>query len=97
MQVEDVEVLVAQRPGWCAGADGSGASGATEPLAAVGMLLPRGVTPAVGRRAVARAEHPDLVARAPQRPGQPEHLALHAAGHGEAVRADEADPHRPSP
>ena len=29
-------------------ADGSGAMGATDPLAAVGTLLPRGVTPASG-------------------------------------------------
>ena len=74
-------------------ADGSGAIGAIEPFTAVGMLSPSGVTPGVGRRAVAGAEHPDLVAEGPQRPGEREHLALHAAGQGEAVGADEADAH----
>ena len=75
-------------------ADGSGASGAIDPLAAVGRLLPSGVTNALGRRAVARPEDPRLVALPPQLAGQPQHLALHAAGHGQAVRADQPDPQR---
>ena len=74
--------------------DGSGASGATEPLAAVGMVLPSGMTNSSGggpsHGASTRASWP----MRPQHPGQPEHLALHAARDGEAVRADEADAHR---
>ena len=47
----------------------------------------------LGRRPVARTEHTRLVSGAPQLAGEPEHLRLHAAGHGQAVRRDEADPH----
>ena len=75
-------------------ADGSGASGAIEPLAAVGRLLPSGVTNGSGggpsHGASTRASWPS----AAQRPGQAEHLALHAARHRQAVGADEADAHR---
>ena len=78
-------------------ADGSGASGATEPLAAVGMLLPSGVTQPSGggpsHGPSTRASWP--LARSARH--QPEHLRLHAAGHGEAVGADQADPHQVEP
>ena len=74
-------------------AAGSGASGATEPLAAAGTLLPSGVTNGVGRRAVAGRQHPGLVAPAAQGAGQPEHLALDPAGDREAVGAQQADAH----
>ena len=43
-------------------ADGSGATGATEPLDDVGMLIPTGVDEHGGRRSVARRQHPRLVA-----------------------------------
>ena len=75
-------------------ADGSGASGATEPFAAVGTLRPRGVTPASGGGPSHGPEHAHLVARAAQSPGQAQHLALHAARDGQRVRADQADAHR---
>ena len=71
----------------------SGATGAIDPLAAVGMLLPSGRDEQLGRRAVARRQHPGLVAEPAQHPGQPEHLGLHTTWHGEAVGADQADPH----
>ena len=71
--------------------DGSGAIGATEPLAAVGIDRPSGVTPASGggpsHGPSTRTSWPEVrSARA-----KPEHLALHAAGHRQAVRADQAD------
>ena len=50
-------------------ADGSGAIGATEPLAAVGMLLPSGVTNGSGGGPSHGAEHARLVAQLPQRRG----------------------------
>ena len=94
VQVDDVEVLVAQRPDRAQRADGSGASGAIEPLAAVGRLLPSGVTQSSGggpsHGASTRASWPSARSDA----GQPEHLALDATRDGEAVRADQADAHR---
>ncbi len=66
-------------------AAGSGAIGATDPLAAVGTLLPSGVTPASGGGPSHGAEHPDVVAQRPQHPGQAEHLPLDAARDGQAV------------
>ena len=74
-------------------AAGSGAIGAMEPLAAVGRLVAERGDPAVGRRTVARAEHPDVVARRAAAPGQAQHLPLHATGDGEAVGADDPDAH----
>ena len=50
----------------------------------------------LGRRAVAGPEHPRLVALAAQLPGQPQHLGLHAARHGQAVGAHEADAQGPA-
>ena len=75
-------------------AEGSGAIGATEPLAAVGTLRPRGVTPASGGGPSHGPEHAHLVAEAAQRAGQAEHLTLDAAGDGQRVGADQADAHR---
>ncbi len=74
-------------------AAGSGASGATEPLAAAGTLLPSGVTHGVGRRSVAGRQDPGLVAPLAEGAGQPEDLALDPAGDGQAVRAEQADAH----
>ena len=73
-------------------AEASGASGAIEPLAAVGRLLPSGVTNASGG---GPSHGPSTRASWPWRAqlaGQPEHLRLHAAGHRQAVRADQPDP-----
>ena len=73
-------------------AAGSGASGAIDPLAAVGRLSPSGVTNDSGGGPSHGAEHPRLVPLPPQLAGQPEHLGLHAAGDRQAVRAHHADP-----
>ena len=52
----------------------------------------------LGRRPVARARAPAPRGPAPAATrARPEHLALHATRDGEAVRADEADAHRPRP
>ena len=61
-----------------------------------GHAVAQGCDPGVGRWTVAGAEHPHVVARAPQRPGQAQDLALHAARQGQAVRADDADAHHPT-
>ena len=73
-------------------AAGSGASGAIDPLAAVGRLSPSGVTNDAGGGPSHGAEHPRLVSLPAQLAGQPEHLGLHAAGNRQAVRAHQADP-----
>ena len=49
----------------------------------------------VGRRTVAGGEHAHGMPLAPQSTGETEHLGLYPAGHGQAVRADHADPHQP--
>ena len=73
-------------------AAGSGASGAIDPLAAVGRLSPSGVTNDSGGGPSHGAEHPRLVSLAAKLAGEPEHLGLHAAGDRQAVRAHHADP-----
>ena len=47
------------------------------------------------RRAIARSEHPRLVALAAQLACEPEDLRLDATGHAEAVGGDDPDPQRP--
>ncbi len=47
--------------------------------------------PGVGRGAVAGRQHPGLVAQLAQGAGEAEDLHLHAAGHRQAVRADQPD------
>ena len=98
VEVDDVEVLVAQRPD---GAQlGRRVRGEGRHRAVGGGRhadAERGDA-GVGRRTVAGRRAP--APRGPsgaQRPGQPEHLHLHAAGHGEAVGAHEPDPeHAPN-
>ena len=93
VQVEHVEVLVAQGPD---GAQRRRGVGGQRRHRAVGRgrdAVAERRDERVGRRAVAGSHHPDLVAPAAQRPGQPEDLPLHTAGHGQAVRADQTDAH----
>ena len=75
-------------------ADGSGASGATDPFAAVGNELPSGVTKLSGggpsHGPSTRVSYP----RTAQFAGQAEDLGLDATRHRQAVRADEPDPER---
>ena len=72
--------------------DGSGASGAIEPLADVGRLLPSGVTNVAGGGPSHGAEHPDLDAHLAELARQSHHLGLHAAWHRQAVGADHRHP-----
>ena len=88
----DVELLVAQGPDRAQRrTTGPGASGAIEPLAAVGMLLPSGVTNGSGggpsHGASTRASWP--MARSTR--ASPSTWRLHAARDGEAVGAHQAD------
>ena len=77
----------------CAGRPpGSGASGAIDPLAAVGRLSPSGVTNGSGGGPSHGREHAHLVPAPPKVAGQPEHLGLHTAGDRQAVRAHHPDP-----
>ncbi len=91
VQVEDVEVLVAK------GADGAQhgrrirrdrsdrpVGGGRDAVAERRHVRRR-------RRAVAGGQHPRLVSHRPQHPCQPEHLRLHAARDGHAVRAHQPD------
>ena len=99
VEVEHVERLVAQRADGAQRGRGSGASGAIDPLAAVGRLLPSGVTNGLGRRPVARPEHPRLVpmraaARGPARAPAP---ARHRARSGCTGRPARSASGRSSP
>ena len=67
---------------------------ATEPLYGTGTARPAGTTygGSVGVL-VGRGQHAHLVPEPDQRLGQVADVVLHAAGHVEGVRADDADPH----
>ena len=92
VEVEHVELLVAQgadraqRRGRVGGERGDRAVGrGRQAVAERGDERRR-------RRAVARREHAHLDAHRPQRARQAQHLALHAAGDRQAVRADHRRP-----
>ena len=74
-------------------AEGSGAIGSDRPVGGGGDAVAERGDAGVGGWAVAGAEHPHVVAHAPQGAGQAEHLPLDAAGEREAVGADDADAH----
>ena len=94
VQVEDVELLVAHRPDDPELRRGVGRDRRDRAVGGGRDAVAERRDPAVGRRAVAGREDPRVVAAGAQRAGQAEHLALHAPGHGEAVRAHQPDPHR---
>ncbi len=97
VEVHDVERLVPQRTD---GAELSGGVGGDRGDRAVGRggqaVAQRGHEQ-LGRRTVARGQHTGLVPASTHGARQGEDLALHAAGHGQAVRADQADAHRRHP
>ena len=74
-------------------AEGSGASGAIEPLAAVGTLLPSGVTYVAGG-GPSHGPSTRFEPHPPQHPGQSHDPGLHAARNGQGVGAHEADTQR---
>ena len=84
----------AARGSCAAGRTGRGRAAPPSRWRPSGTLRPSGVTPASGGGPSHGAEHAHLVAERAQRAGEPEHLALHAAGDGQGVRADQPDAHR---
>ena len=72
-------------------ADGSGASGAIEPLAGGREAVAERRHERLRRWTVARAEHTNLVPTAAELPGQPQYLCLNLSGNRQAVRAHHAD------
>ncbi len=75
--------------------DGSGASGAIDPLAEVGRLLPSGVTNVAGGGPSHGREHAHLDAHLAELARQAHHLRLHTTGHRQAVRTDHGHPQQP--
>ena len=71
----------------------SGAMAAMDPLAAVGMELPSGVTNVSGGGPSHGPEDPGVDAEVAQGLGQAEDLSLHSSREGEAVWAHQTDPH----
>ena len=72
---------------------GLGEIGAIDPLDALRIDGPMTVTPPSDGGRVGGREDLHVVAALAQRTGEPEHLSLHATGHGEAVRTDHPDVH----
>ena len=97
MEVQDVEVLVAEGGDGAEGARGVGGERRHRAVGRGGDAVAEGDDADLGGRAVARAENQHVVALAPQGMGEAEHLALDAAGNGEAVGADEPDAHESYP
>ena len=92
VDVEQVEALVAERPDGAELGRRVGSDGRHRPVGRGGHAGAERRDPGVGRRAVARGQHPDVVAEPAQRAGQAEHLHLHAARQAQAVGADHPDP-----
>ena len=95
VDVEHVELLVAQGADRAQRGRGVGRQRGDRPVGRRRQAVAERRDERFRRRAVARSEHPRLVALAAQLAGQAEHLGLHAAGHAEAVGADDPDPQRP--
>ena len=96
VQVHDVEGLVAQRPDRAQLGREVRRDRRHRPVGRRRHAVAERRHARVGRRSVARTEDPHVVARGPQRPRQPQDLALHAARQRQAVGADDADAHRPT-
>ena len=95
VDVEHVELLVAQGADGAQGTAGVGGDRGDRTVGGQRHAIAQRCHADVGRRPVARAEDARRVPHGPQRTCQPQNLALHAAGNGEAVRTDQADSHCP--
>ena len=93
VDVEDVELLVVERPDRAQRGRGVGRQRGDRAVGRRRQAVAERRDERLRRRPVARPEHPGLVALAAQLAGQAEHLGLHAAGHGQAVGPDQPDPH----
>ena len=97
VQVEHVELLVPQGPDGAELRRGVGRERGHRAVGGGRDAVAERRHPGVGRRPVAGPEHPRLVAAgAAATRARPEHLPLHAPGHGQAVGADQPDPHPPN-
>ncbi len=93
VHVEDVERLVAQGPDRAELGRGIGGQRGERPVRRGGHALAERRHAGVGRRAVARGEHPGVDTQHAQRAGEAQHLRLDTARDREAVGADEPDAH----
>ena len=93
VEVDDVEALVPQRPDGAQGGRRVGGDGGHRAVAGRRHRAPRGETQVSGGGPSQGASTLRLDAHAPHRPGDAEHLVLHAARDAQAVRADDAYAH----
>ena len=97
VQMEDVELLVPQRPHGAQLRLGVGRDRGDGTVGGVHHRRPDDRDTALGGRGVRRRQDLDVVPTLAQRPGQTQHLALHTTGHGEAVGTDHPDVHDADP
>ncbi len=95
VQVDDVEVLVPHGPDGPQLSRRVGGDRGDRAVRRGRQAQAQRRHPRVRGWAVARRQHPHRVPLPAERPRQAEHLHLHAARQGEAVRADDADAHQP--
>ena len=95
VQVEHVELLVAERPHRAQRARRVGRERRHRAVGRGRQAVAERRDERGRRRAVARRQHPHLDAHLAELAGQAHHLGLHAAGHRQAVRADHRHPQQP--
>ena len=93
MQVQDIELLVTQRPNRAQRAGEVGRNRGDRPVREGRNARAQRCDTGLGRCAVARSEHSCLVAARSQRSSQTQHLHLDTARAGQAVGRDDPDSH----
>ena len=95
VDVDDVELFVAQGADRAQGSGGVRGEGGDRPIGSRRQAVAERCDEGFGRRTVARPEDAGFVALAAQLTGESEHLGLDATGNAEAVRRDDPDPQHP--